>query len=127
MDFPCRCLVLLVLTVLASCGRPARPANVPAEAVRIPEPSGIDLWQYCAMRETSVHCQIFNVGGKILNDDTFVPYRGVAPMSPSDLRIAPSGGTASVNLENGVVLIPQGDYQHIKNFLDWQNGLRPRP
>jgi hypothetical protein len=121
-------MVTVALVMLASCGRPARPTNVPSEAVRIPEPKGTDLWQYCDVRETlAIHCQIFNAAGKVLNDDTFIPYRGPVATSQSDLRIAPSGGTAWIDLENGAVLIPQGDYPHIKNFLDWQNGLRARP
>lgn len=111
-----------------SCAPAPRPVNVPAQAVRIPGVKGKDFWQYCRMQDSAgTYCQIFNVNGEVLYEDTFVPYLGSAPKDAADLKIVPRGGAESIALENGTILIPQGQFAHVKSFLDWQRGSSPRP
>ena len=122
---------MLLAALQSGCGtvRPARPDNVPEDAVRILEPKSTDIWQKCfyEVQSGTARCEIFDVSGQLFHNETFVPYTGAMPRSQRDLQIVPEGGPDWVHLANGTVLIPRSQYDHIKNYLDWINGKRSQP
>ena len=126
------CVVVFLAILVAGgagCSLPKRPENVSVDAVRIPGIKGTDFWQQCSLQQTThvVRCQIFNGVGHVLREDVFVPYIGSLPSEQRDLKIVPRGGNEWVELENGTILIPESQFARIKDFLDWERGLKRRP
>lgn len=119
-------LLAVCLAAMFSCARmPERPPNVPADAVKVIGTKGTGPWQSCELRSDGrVRCWIYNIKGEILYDDLFVVYSGQPPKSDSDLRISPKGGDQWILLENGTVLIPEGQRAKMTRFLDWLFGKR---
>ena len=118
------CVLIVVLDgLLLSCqvaNRPARPANVPADAVR--EPGGkTQWWIRCEYRRNDNVCQVYNAGGIVLRNEIYRPYDGGGPVRPEDLKIDPHhsiGVPYVVYLKNGRVLLPSSDFDRQKQFLD---------
>jgi hypothetical protein len=108
---------------------PKRPANVPAEATPIPIPHGYD-WDYCWVdKALNVNkCQIYNRAGDLLYGGVFLRYEGTGVVPEDALKIDPhQGGEQWIQLQNGVILIPESDYDGIKKLLDWEKGKRSAP
>lgn len=108
-----------------------RPANVPNDAAFVNQPKG-GLWQRCVTEtgNNAVRCQIYNWGGGLLYDETFVPYDGEGAVLQAELKIpryAPLSGPDRVCLQNGKILIPKSRYDEVKRHLDWATGKRPQP
>jgi hypothetical protein len=119
-------LLAVCLAALFSCARmPERPPNVPVDAVKVIGNKGTGPWQWCELKSGGqVHCRIYNIGGEILYDDTFVVYSGQPPKSDGDLRISPKGEAQWVQLDGGTILIPKGHEAEIRRGLDWLLGKR---
>jgi hypothetical protein len=107
---------------------PTRPANVPANATPIAIPHGYD-WDYCWVDKTlNVNkCRIYNRGGDFLYGGVFLRYEGTGVVPEEALKITQHGGEAWIELQNGVILIPESNYVRVKNILDFMNGRRSHP
>jgi hypothetical protein len=103
---------------------PSRPSNVPADSVYI---VGADVgwWQRCSYdpKEDVDYCQIYNLGGRVLFDEVFLPYDGGKAAKEDELKIVSRSnltGPYYVCLENGRILIPKSDFENQKRFIDWR-------
>jgi hypothetical protein len=96
-----------------------RPANVPADAVRIPIGKS-NLWATCLMDgNTQTRCRIFNNDGYLLEDDVFLTYSGRPIVDAADLVIVPEySGPSYLWLKNGDMLLPARDYAENKRRAD---------
>lgn len=108
-------------TSLNGC-KPARPSDVPDDATWI---SGgkTDWWAKCSYDRNQGldKCQTFNAGGRIIEDETYLPYDGGKPAPPSELVIDPSARLAGpyiICLKNGRILLPKSDFVSQKKFVD---------
>jgi len=117
---------LLCFGEIIGCMNP-RPKNVPKGAVPVPAQYGNAWWQRCSYDPTndSDHCQIFNPGGAILEDQTFLPYDGGNAAKDSELKIDGDNRLAGpyiICLKNGRILIPKSDFENQKRFIDFRTG-----
>lgn len=118
-----RGLLTILLLLLSIACRQERPAGVPQRAIFIPAGKG-GFWQACRFeeRQRTDHCQIYNKGGQVLYDETFIPLDEGEVAGAMDLVIAqydqpPHGGPDRICLKNGRVLIPSSDADRLKGFL----------
>jgi hypothetical protein len=115
---------------LACChdASPRRPQNVSVKATPVAIPHGYD-WDYCWVDKTvNVNrCRIYNGDGLILYDDIFVRYEGSGVVPEDSLQISQKGGEQWIELQDGVILIPQSRYGQVKRLIDWLKGRRPNP
>jgi hypothetical protein len=110
------------------CAKPVRPSNVAADAVAISGSKTV-WWQQCVISDAdaSTHCRIWNAGGLVLYDETFLPYDERTPLTKGDLMIALEPtfpGPDRIWLTNGRVLLPQSRFKELQKFVDWLNGKR---
>lgn len=115
---------LLVVASYGCTGRnPARPSNVATDAIAVAGSKTV-WWQHCTISDEggSVHCRIWNAGGLVLYDETFLPYDGPTPVTREELTIAAEPtfpGPDRIWLANGRVLLPKSRYGDLKKFVDW--------
>ena len=127
-----RSSIWMILSVLAVAGcrsGPKRPSGVPPEATAIPIPWGYD-WDYCWVDKVKNvnKCIIYNGGGEILYGGVFLRYEGTGVIPADQLKInTHHGGEQWIELQNGVILIPESNYAGIKKFVDWIKGKRASP
>lgn len=116
-----RYLLAAILCCLA-CSRPKRPTEVPAAAVRV-EGAKTGYWQICTVGGSAqLHCTVWNDGGTVLMDETYLPLdEGPAPQN-KELQIRPDeickGGPYQVCLINGRILLPQSMFERLKAFIE---------
>jgi hypothetical protein len=77
------------------------------------------FWQMCWFDTVlkQDRCRIYGGGGAILRDDVFLPSNGGGAIQGDQLTIAPGGGADTVQLANGIVLIPQTNFDEIRREL----------
>jgi hypothetical protein len=116
----------MLVLALGACS-PKRPANLPQDAVFVLAAKG-GYWQRCTFVSAghTARCQIFNIGGETLYDDTFASYDGHA-IDASELRIAqydkpPHSGPDRICLSNGRVLVPQSEMERLRSFFEPYRG-----
>jgi hypothetical protein len=101
----------------------SRPQNVSKDAVHVG--GAIGWWQYCTydpVREVDI-CHIWNRGGLVLEEGTFVPYDGGPPSKTDALQIADvNNGPSEIDLRNGRILIPKAREAELRRFLDRATG-----
>lgn len=119
-------IVAMVLAFGVQGCMPARPKNVPSDAVYVVGAKG-GWWQYCAFdQKRNVDlCQIFNMGGDVVSDEVFLPYDGGKTAGEDELKIVSNSklaGPQFVCLKNGRILIPETSFEQQKRFLDWATG-----
>jgi len=84
-------------------------------------------------------CKMTDLNGDTRLEGVFMPYEGLLPVPQSELKfdvrrtgtlwLGDSNGTSYpvVYLMNGEILIPESDYDHAKQEVDWSKGERPEP
>jgi hypothetical protein len=109
---------LLYVWVFVFPNHPSRPANVPKSATLVLM-GWSHFWQECRFDSTQHQdtCRIYSGNGVILHDEVFLPLNGGGAIQEDQLRIAPGGNSYSVHLLNGVVLIPQKNFDEIRREL----------
>jgi hypothetical protein len=100
---------------------PTRPSNISSDAVYIQGPNGHGLWESCRVVTDEISCTIANVGGSILHEGRFIPYRGAAP-TQSDIVITRKSGDGWISLANGTYLIPADNNEASRRYLDFMVG-----
>jgi hypothetical protein len=103
---------------------PPRPANVPADAVRLGGAKA-SWWVKCVYRPDGNTCQMFNSGGKLLWDERYLPYDGGRPVAENELQIdAKKSMISELHLRNGRILISERGFDHFKQALDNERAKR---
>lgn len=112
----CACLLYVWIFVLPN--HPSRPGNVPKSATLVLM-GWSHFWQECSFDSARQQdrCRIYNGNGEILHDEIFLPANGGSAVPEDQLKIAPGGNSYSVHLLNGIVLIPQKNFDEIKKEL----------
>ena len=114
-----RCFLVAVVCCLG-CSQPKRPIEVATSAVRV-EGAKTGYWQICSIDEHGqVHCTIWNDAGTIQKDETFLPLDEGPRPQKAELQIRPGEictGPYQVCLTNGRILLPQSQFQQLKEFL----------
>ena len=119
--------VLVILFICAACEEEhLRPANVPADAVFV-SGSKAGWWQHCtgSANDQPVHCSIWNKGGKVLEDEEFLPYDEGPPPTLNELKLdpeAPFAGPDRIFLTNNRIILPKSRFAELKRFVDWLKG-----
>jgi hypothetical protein len=113
---------LAVILCFIGCSEPKRPVEATADATRV-EGAKTGYWQICSSQRTRVHCTVWNDSGTVLKDETYLPFdKGPTPQE-ADLKIRPGqicsgrSGPYEVCLINGRILLPESQFDQIKNFL----------
>jgi hypothetical protein len=114
--------VASVACLLSSGCSPARPTNVPSDAIYVSGGKTV-WWERCSYDkgQDTDKCQTFNAGGAILEDEVYLPYDGGRPALPPELVIDPDGRVAGpyiICLKNGRILLPQSHFAHDKKLVD---------
>jgi hypothetical protein len=109
-----------VLLSLFGCSEPNRPPGVTPGAVRI-DGAKTYYWQLCRTGQgVQIHCTVWNGDATILKDETYLPLDEGPTPKEADLAIRPAkicSGPYQVCLTNGRVLLPESQFEQLKNFM----------
>ena len=119
-------VICAVVVANQACTR--RPPTVPEGAVPVTF-SKNGGWAYCWLDASAQvnRCRTYNADGQRLyrfrrendDDDVFLPYAGGGPVPQEQLRIDIQNTQPDyVWLQNGIVLLPRNDFEHLKGFID---------
>ncbi len=131
------CVALLAGLKMSSEKRPARPAQMPTDAVWRPTPSeGVVLWPHgdwvsCRDEGLRDHCVLTNAAGEVEYDGEFVPLPGEATVPNARLRpvtsdtISPWMWSQHANrlvpileMEDGTVLTPAESVDDLRAYVE---------
>jgi hypothetical protein len=121
-------LALVILFFCAACqdkSEGVRSANVPLDAVFVFGPK-VGWWQGCTVSASGqpVHCRIWNQGGKILEDEEFLPSDEGPPPTLDELKIAPDPpfeGPDRICLTNKRILLPKSRFEELKKIYQLES------
>ena len=110
-----------ILLCGVGCSEPKRPSGVPLAATRV-EGAKTGYWQVCHVdQRVEIHCTVWNDGGTVLKDETYLPLEEGPTPQERELQIRAReicrGGPYLVCLTNGRVLLPQSQFEQLKAFL----------
>jgi hypothetical protein len=116
-----RKLLFLTVALLGICAyvywgsrTPTRPPNIPIDSTYVPI-SKTYKWVHCWLdeREQVNLCSIYQSDGTLLYTDTYIPYRGSAPVPSGRLKISERSLS-----NNWTVVLKDGTYLMRKKFLE---------
>ena len=124
------CLILLLISLTACRGRPARPTGVDPSATYVETVKG-GLWEYCEIKAAAgstageVICSVVNENGKPLFKEAFLPFDGGALPDAGHLAIAQTRYEKAITLSNGRILLPSSEYDSVRKHILWLQGKSP--
>ncbi|MFN7543407.1 MAG: hypothetical protein ACK5TN_11515 [Acidobacteriota bacterium] len=120
------CAFILFLYGCGDDSLPARPANVPPDAVFLLAGKGVVYWQHCkaGFAGDPPYCHIWNGAGSVLYQDEFLPYDEGAFPKAEELIIIDNNlrGPDHIILKNNRILLPKSRFEDMKEFFDWRFG-----